>query len=195
MRGAKAAAALVGAVLAGVVMSFGQTFAPDVLAPLFNSAAPVVALAAAVSLAGRGAWGHVLLGAAAGPLAMVGYYGTTQLRGFGVSLAMVAFWSIAGVVTGVAMGLAVWSLRGHGPAWLRGPAAGYFPGVAFGEAAHGLVRISDTTPVEYWWGLAALGVSVLVWVAIRLLVSLRDRALAVAAAAAVGVALFLVYGG
>lgn len=31
MRGAKPAAALVGALLAGVVMSFGQTFAPDVL--------------------------------------------------------------------------------------------------------------------------------------------------------------------
>ena len=48
--------ALAGSLIAGVVMSFGQTYAPEALAPLFNSATPVVALAALVALACRGGW-------------------------------------------------------------------------------------------------------------------------------------------
>ena len=189
-----AALALGGALVAGVVMSFGQTVAPEPIAPLFNSAAPVVALAAAVALAGRGALTHVIFGASAGPLAMVGYYATTHLRGFGVSLQMVAFWSVAGVVSGAAMGLTVWALRRRAaPAW-RVPAAALFPGVAIGEAAHGLVRISDTTPAAYWAGLALLGAVILAWLARSFLDTTLQRVLAVAFAAAVGAALFVLYG-
>ena len=48
--------ALVVAFAAGVAMSFGQTYGPDWLAPMFNSAAPVVAVAglavAGLALAG-----------------------------------------------------------------------------------------------------------------------------------------------
>ena len=188
-------AALAGSLTAGVVMSFGQTYAPDVLAPLFNSATPVVALAGLVAAACRGTWWtHALLGAAAGPLAMVGYYATTMLRGYPVGMRMVLFWCVAGVVSGLAMGVAVWLLRGHGDPVLRGVAAGLFPAVALGEAAHGIRRIAETTPSTYWWAQAAVGVAVLVWLSLARLRSWRARLAALAVAVLGARVLFLIYG-
>jgi len=190
-----AAVAVVAAVAAGVAISFGQTYAPAGLAPLFNSALPVVTLAAAVSLAGRRWWQSAVLGAVAGPLAMVGYYSTASLRGFGVSLSMVAFWCAAGIVFGSLMGLAVWVLRGERASGLAGgAAAGYWPGIAAGEAAHGLTRIADTTPVPYWWvqlGLATVALAGLV--ALRL-AGASARLIAVGTALAVGAGVYVVYG-
>lgn len=155
-------AAVTVALAAGVIMSFGQTFAPAGIAPIFNSAAPVVALAAGVAFAARSWWGHVVLAAAAGPLAMVGYYGTSALRGYGVSSSMVMMWCTTGVIAGAVVGLAVWALRGHGDQLrhigpMRALGAAAFPAVALGEAAHGITRISDTTPVAYWWSLGQWG--------------------------------------
>ena len=187
--------ALAGSLIAGVVMSFGQTYAPEALAPLFNSATPVVALAALVAMACRGGWwAHALLGASAGPLAMVGYYATTSLRGFPVGMRMVGFWVVAGVVSGLVMGVAVWLLQGHGDPVLRGAAAGAFPAVALGEAAHGLRRIADTTPSSYWWVQAAVGVAVLAWLMVARLTSWPARLAAVAVAVLGARALFAVYG-
>lgn len=187
--------ALAGSLAAGIAMSFGQTYSPDALAPLFNSATPVVALAGLVAAACRGPWwAHALLGAAAGPLAMVGYYSTTMLRGFPVGMRMVLFWCVAGVVSGLAMGVAVWMLRGHGEQTLRGVAAAVFPAVALGEAAHGLRRIAETTPSSYWWTQAAVGVAVLVWLAAMRLSSLRARLAALAAAVLAARLIFVVYG-
>lgn len=181
--------------LAGVLMSFGQTFAVDPIRSLFNSATPVVALAGALAAAGRGLWSHITFGAVAGPLAMVGYYATTALRDYGVSMKMVLFWCVAGVISGVAMGVAVWALRGNGPGWLRGLGAAVLPATAIGEAAHGVVRISDTTSVSYWWSLGALGLALLAWLAVRRLEGIAERVLAVAATATFAVVLFLIYGG
>lgn len=192
--------AVVGAVGAGVVMSFGQTVAPQALAPFFNSAAPVVALAAALALVAR-SWGaHAVLGAAAGPLAMAGYYGTSALRGFGVSTSMVVMWCTAGVISGVVMGLAVWMLRGGGAGvrfiWtLRALGAAVFPAVAIGEAAHGLIRISDTTPKAYWWALVAVGVAVFVWLGATRLREWKQLVLAGAATAVGALVLLWVYNG
>lgn len=190
--------ALAGALAAGVVMSFGQTLALPGLAPLFNSAAPVVALAAAVALAARSWWAHALLAAAAGPLAMVGYYGTSSLRGYGVSSSMVLMWCTAGVVAGVVMGLAVWLLRDNAPGVrfigpMRALGAAVFPAVALGEAAHGVVRIADTTPVAYWWSLGAVGVGVLVWLAVTRLRSAGLMVLAAVAAIAGGSVIFWIF--
>lgn len=187
--------ALAGSLSAGVVMSFGQTYAPDVLAPLFNSATPVIALAALVAAACRGTWwAHALLGASAGPLAMVGYYATTSLRGFPVGMRMVTFWVVAGLVSGVAMGVAVWLLRGNGDPVLRGVAAGLFPAVALGEAAHGLRRIADSTPASYWWAQAAVGVAVWGWLTVTRLNSWRAGLAALAMGVLAATGLFTVYG-
>ncbi|WP_062130950.1 DUF6518 family protein [Demequina aestuarii] len=186
--------ALVGALVAGVVISFGQTFSPDVLAPLFNSAAPVVALAAAVSMAARAVWARMVMGATAGPLAMVGYYATSALRGYGVSTSMVLMWCTAGVIAGAAMGFALWTLR-HSDSWpLRAVSAAVFPGVALGEAGHGLLRVADTTPVAYWWSAAAAGVGVLTWLSLTRLRTMPGILLACATTAVFAGALFFIYG-
>jgi hypothetical protein len=189
---------VVGSVLAGVALSFGQDLAVEGIAPLFNSALPVVTLAAAVALAGESLSSCVVLAASAGPLAMVGYYGASILRGFGASSSSVLLWVSAGVVAGSVMGAAVWAMRqphqAPPTAWVRGLAVGFWPGVALGEAAHGLVRIADTTPSAYWWAQGVAGVVVLVVLAARCLWSVPPRLVCVASAGAVAAALFLVYG-
>lgn len=183
---------------AGVALSFGQGAAPDGIAPLANSALPVVTLAAGAALGGRQLWASVVLAACAGPLAMVGYYTTSVLRGYGASSSSVALWVGAGVVAGSVMGAAVWTMgqpRQTPPAmWRRGLAVGYWPGIAVGEAAHGLTRIADTTPTAYWWCQAVLGVAVLAWLAAALLSSWKARLCALASAGAVGIALYTAYG-
>lgn len=185
--------ALAGALIAGVAMSWGQTYAPDVLAPLFNSAAPVVALSAAVAWAGRGTVSTIALGAAAGPLAMVGYYVTAQVRGYGMSAGLV-FWSMAGIVIGSLVGIAIVLMRRRLHPLATAAAVAWMPGLALGEAAHGLTRIADTTPVAYWWAQALLAVGVLVWLAITRLTSLASRAAAVIATAGVAAVTWVVYG-
>ncbi len=189
---------VVGALLAGVALSFGQTTAPDGIAPLANSALPVVTLAALAALAGRQLWACVALGAAAGPLAMVGYYGTSVLRGFGASSSSLLLWVTAGLVAGSVMGAAVWAMRQpreDAPSMLlRGLAVGFWPGIALGEAAHGLTRIADTTPTAYWWTQAVVAVAVLAALATTRLVGARARLVAVGAAAVVAAGLYVVYG-
>ena len=189
---------VVGALLAGVALSFGQTTAPDGIAPLANSALPVVTLAALAALAGRQLWACVALGAAAGPLAMVGYYGTSVLRGFGASSSSLLLWVTAGLVAGSVMGAAVWAMRQpreDAPSMLlRGLAVGFWPGIALGEAAHGLTRIADTTPTAYWWAQAILGVVVLGVLATTSLNGVRAWAGAVASTIVVAGALYVAYG-
>ncbi len=172
MKGSVAiSAALVGPVVAGIGMSFGQSVSPDWLLPLFNSAAPVAAIAVAAALAGRRPWQARALAALAGPMTMAGYFGTSTVRGFGVSSPWLPFWCTAGFAIGVVLGSAVWVLcsseTGRAPGtgrsarvW-RGLAAAAWPGIAIGEAAHGIVRIADSTPVGYWWTEYAVGVAVL----------------------------------
>lgn len=189
----KWAVALLVSLSAGIAMSWGQTFAPEGLAPLFNSAAPVVALAAGVAWMASGWRTSVLWGALAGPLAMVGYYGMSAIRGFGVNPSMVLLWCVAGVLFGSVMGLAVWLIRSRDDAW-AGLAAGFWPGIALGEAAHGTQRIADTTPVGYWWTLAGLGVTVLAIVLVTRVSNVLPRALGIVTSAAVATVVFMVYG-
>jgi len=136
-----------------------------------------------------------VLGALAGPLAIAGYYGTSFARGYGVSMSFVLLWAVAGVLFGAVMGLAVWLLRSPmRPTWLRAVAAGYWPGIAAGEAAHGIVRIPVTTSVGYWIGEAIVAIAVLAATLWRKVRGWRATLAAVAAAAAIAVALFAVYG-
>lgn len=190
--------AVAGTLLAGVGMSFGQTFGPEWLAPLFNSAAPVVAIAAASALAGRRLWHAVALGAFAGPLVMVGYYGTAALRGFGVSSSWILFWCTVGVAVGAVMGSAVWTLWGPGrngaSSTRRGLAISVWPGVALGEAAHGIVRIADSTPVGYWWTEVAVGLAVLATLCTTRVRSRRGVTFAVLGTAVIAGGLYFTYG-
>jgi hypothetical protein len=190
--------ALAGPLLAGVGMSFGQTFAPESLHPLFNSAAPVAAVAAASALAGRRLWQAVTLAALAGHLMMFGYYATAALRGYGVSSFWVLFWCTAGVAVGATVGAAVWMLRLPGsnmpsPLW-PGLAAAVWPGIALGEAAHGIARIADSTPVGYWWAEVAVGVAVLATLCVTAVRSRSGIVAALLGTAVIAGGLYLVYG-
>ena len=189
---------VLGCLAAGVGLSFGQGLSGEGIAPLFNSALPVVTLAAVAALAGRELWACAALASIAGPLAMVGYYGASSLRGLGVSTSSVFLWVTAGVVAGSVMGAAVWAMRQPPRAapgdMARGLGVGFWPGIALGEAAHGLVRIADTTPTAYWWVQAAMGIAVLGVLAVRCLNSVTARLVSVASAVAVGVAVFVAYG-
>jgi hypothetical protein len=191
-------AALAGPALAGVGMSFGQSVSPDALLPLFNSAAPVAAIAAATALAGRRRWQAVALAAAAGPATMAGYFGTAALRGFGVSSTWLVFWCTVGVAVGAVMGAAVWTLRltAHDPSspvW-SGLAASVWPGMALGEAAHGIVRIGDSTPVGYWWTQCAVGVAILVATCLWRARQRLSVTVAVLGTVTIASGLFLTYG-
>ena len=92
------------------------------------------------------------------------------------------------------MGAATWALRSPVPALVKGVAAALWPGIAMGEAAHGLVRVADTTSVAYWWAEAALGLAVLAWLATRRVPGRTARAAAIVSAAVIAAATFAVYG-
>jgi hypothetical protein len=153
--------ALAGAVVAGVAMSFGQTYAPEAIAPLFNSAAPIVAIAGLVAFGSRQIWGAMLLGGLAGPFMMIGYYATAYLMDFDTSAEWAAVWVSVGVVFGVLMGFATWLMRAYVDIVWRAIGASVWPAVAIGEAWHGLARINDPAQDTYWWAQAGVGVFVM----------------------------------
>ena len=186
--------ALIFGFVAGVAMSFGQTYASDAVRPLFNSAAPVVAVAGLVAFAARRWWTSALIGALAGPVLVAGYYLTAHARGFAASASYVALWSTAGVLFGAAMGLAVWTLLSPTPTPAKAIAAALWPGVAIGEAWHGLARIADSTPAGYWWTQATVGVAVLVATAWYHVPTWSGRAIAAASTIVIAAGVFAVYG-
>ena len=186
--------ALAFAFTAGVGLSYGQTYASDALAPLFNSATPVVLVAGLASLGSRRWWGAATLGALAAPTIVAGYYLASHLRGFAGSAGNITMWGVAGVLFGAAMGVAWWLLRTPTSPWLRAAGAAAFPGIAIGEAWHGLSRIADTTPATYWWTQAALGGATLVLLAGWRVPTWWARLLAAGFTAAIAVAIYAVYG-
>ncbi len=190
---------VLGSIMVGTGLSFGQGIAVDAIAPLFNSALPIVTFAALAAMLRRQLWACVLFASAVGPLAMVGYYATSTLRGLGASSSWALLWIVAGIIAGSVMGAAVWAMRQPLPAmpasWVRGLAVGFWPGIAFGEAAHGLTRIADSTPALYWWVQVGAGVLVLAVLITTRLTAVTARLIAVASAAAVGAGLYVVYGG
>ena len=187
-------AALAFAFAAGVGLSYGQTYAPDGLAPLFNSAAPVVLVAGLASLGARRWLGAASLGALSAPALVAGYYVASHLRGFAGSARNIAMWGAAGVVFGAAMGLAWWLLRTPASPWLRAAGASVLPGIAIGEAWHGLTRIADSTPAAYWWTQAIVGAAMLLLLASWKVPTWPARLLAAGFTAAIAAAIFAIYG-
>jgi hypothetical protein len=159
-----------------VLTSYGQTYAPHAIAPLFNSATSWSVVAFIAAFAARRPSRAALLGATAFGMLLVGYYVAAQLRGYPVSLATTAVWIAATVALGPLLGVAASWFRSapRGPRDLRrGLAVAPLGGIAMGEAVYGILVISDTTPVGYWWTQLALGAA---FVAISL--ALRARGLA-----------------
>ena len=163
---ARVSMALTGALLAGVLTSFGQ--AVPGLSSVSNSAGPwfVVAVALCV-LAG------VRAGRVALPLAMalgvvllelmhVGYWATSNLRGYPDFLSVTNFWVLMGIPAGLLAGAVAVSVRAPDVRW-RGAALGVTAAILIGEGVRALLQIAATTGVVAWIVEIAVGVAVLVF--------------------------------
>ncbi len=161
---ARVTMALTGALLAGVLTSFGQA-APG-LSSVANSAGPwfVVAVALCV-LAGVRA-GRValpvamVLGVVLLELMHVGYWATSNLRGFPDVLSITNFWVLLGFPAGALAGAVAVAVRAADVRW-RGAALGATAAVLVGEGVRALLQVADTTGPVTWVVEIAVGVAVL----------------------------------
>uniref|UniRef100_A0A942Y8H2 Uncharacterized protein n=1 Tax=Neobacillus citreus TaxID=2833578 RepID=A0A942Y8H2_9BACI len=145
--------ALTGAALAGVLTSFGQ--AVPGLASVSNSAGPWFAVAAALCLLAGVRGGRLGL-----PLAMslgvvllelmhVGYWATSNLRGYPDVLSLTNFWVLMGVPAGILAGAVAVAVRSRDERW-RAAALGVGAAVLVGEGVRALLQVADTTGVGAW---------------------------------------------
>lgn len=186
--GLAAAVGLIG----GVLTSYLQGFLPDPVAPLANSAAPWCLIAFATALRARRPLVAVVCAVLALLLLNLGYGLGSALRGYTYSTSTTVFWSAAAVLVGPLLGLSAYWLRRSTP-WWDAVGAGYVAGILLGESAHGVLAISDTTPVGYWLAEGLAGVVGLVVVAAVRLRRPAPIAVAAGTAVLVGGALLLVY--
>lgn len=162
---ARVTMALTGSLLAGVLTSFGQ--AVPGLSTVANSAGPwfVVAVLLCV-LAGVRA-GRValplasVLGVVLLELMHVGYWATTNLRGFPDVLSITNFWVLMGVPAGVLAGVVAVAVRAPDLRW-RGAALGATAAVLVGEGVRALLQVADTTGPVTWVVEIVVGLAVLV---------------------------------
>jgi hypothetical protein len=146
----------------GALTSFGQTFLTgSVPSALFNSASPWVAVALLAGLRLPGRW---RIAAVAGALTqaglVIGYYATSELRGYAADMTSVMIWIAAGVVAGPAFGAAGALLR-DARRGVRVTAVGITGSVWLVEGLHYLwmVRTSNHGPgTTAGWVYIAVGV-------------------------------------
>ena len=163
------------ALILGALTPLGQGALPPEFSSLANSASGwTIPTALLVWLFARG-YPEAAIGGALGFVALtIGYTVASTWRGVDFDP---LFWVIVGVVVGPFIGLAAHALR-------RAPlhaalGTGLLSGVLVGEAIYGLIVVGDTTSPVYWWIAAALGVSLLAAMAIRIR---RPRLIVVATA-------------
>lgn len=173
---ARVSIALTGALLAGVLTSFGQ--AVPALATVSNSAGPwfvvaVLLCAVAGVRAGRVALLlAMLLGVVLLELMHVGYWATTVLRGYPDVLSITNPWVLLGVPAGllagaVAVALRVGPRRGTRGAVLVAGALGIVVAVLVGESVRAFLRVATPETTPAWAVQLAVGVVVLVVAIVR----------------------------
>ncbi|WP_144762447.1 DUF6518 family protein [Curtobacterium sp. 9128] len=162
---ARATMALGGALLAGVATSYGQ--AVPALSTLANSAGPWFAVAVVLLLlvGVRGGRRGLVLAALAGvvflELMHVGYWATSNLRGYPDTLSITNPWVLIGIPAGVLAGLVAVLVRSPDARW-RGAALGASVAVLVGEGMRALLQVAGSTGVTPWVVEIAVGVAVLV---------------------------------
>ncbi|WP_420369837.1 DUF6518 family protein [Curtobacterium sp. L1-20] len=161
---ARVSIALTGALLAGVLTSFGQ--AVPGLSSLANAAGPWFVVAGALCLlagvrAGRAALPlAMVLGVVLLELMHVGYWATSNLRGFPDVLSITNPWVLLGVPAGLLAGAVAVSVRARDTRW-RGPALGVTAAVLVGEGVRALLQVAATTGTVTWVVEILAGVAVL----------------------------------
>lgn len=156
--------ALSGALLAGVLTSFGQ--AVPALSSVANSAGPWFLVAVALCI-GAG----VRAGRFALPLAMalgvvllelmhVGYWATTNLRGYPDFLSLTNPWVLLGIPAGLLAGAVAVSVRSRDARWRAG-AFGVTAAILIGEGVRALLQVVATTGPVTWVVEIVVGVLLL----------------------------------
>lgn len=140
---------LVVGLLVGAATSLLQTVLPDAVSSLANSGA-VWALAGILVayLLRRGIAVTTLLGVLALIGEVLGYYGTSAARGFGVSVGSVAFWLLAAVVFG-AVGGAAAGLLGEPAMHRRLTGLAVPTGILLGEGGYLVTAVGRAVLVPY----------------------------------------------
>lgn len=161
---ARVSMAASGALLAGVLTSYGQAVEP--LSSVANSAGPWFLVAVGLLLAAGGAAARRLvvampLGVVFLELMHVGYWAATNLRGFPDVLALTNFWVLMGVPAGVLAGAVVVVARST-DGRMRGAAFGVTAAVLIGEGTRALLRVAETTGVVTWIVEIGVGVGLVV---------------------------------
>ncbi len=162
---ARVSIALTGSLLAGVLTSFGQ--AVPALATVANSAGPWFVVAVALCLlagvrAGRvGTPLAMLLGIASLELMHIGYWATSNLRGYPDVLSITNFWVLMGIVAGVLAGGVAVTLRSTDDRWRAG-AVGVVAAVLVGEGVRAVLRVADQQTIAGWVAEIVVGAVLLV---------------------------------
>jgi hypothetical protein len=177
------------ALLLGGLTSFAQGALPDALRPLANSASGWTIPTALLVWALRERAGvSAAFGALAFELLVLGYVLVSQLRGIPDSeVVFLAIGLVGGPVVGAA---AAWL---HERGWRPAVGAGVLAGVMLGDAAWGLGVVLASTGWIYWTVVGALGLALLVAVALGRGLRRRDLLLAAGTTLATAAAFLAVY--
>jgi hypothetical protein len=175
--------------LLGAATSFAQTFLPDALRPFANSASGWTLLTAlAVGLCRARTVPSALFGAASFASLVVGYQFVSGLRGFPTDETL---FLIIGLVVGPFVGVAAsWLHRGG---WRMILGCGVLGGIALGEAAYGLILVSESTGWFYWTLIGAVGLALLAHTTVCQLHSASTRVAAAVLVLAVATGFYFAY--
>lgn len=175
--------------LLGAATSFAQGFLPDALRPFANSASGWTLLTAGAVAASRATTRpSALFGAASFVALVLGYQLMSTLRGFPTTETL---FLVIGVVVGPFVGVAA--------SWLRRADArgaigcGVLSGIAVGEGAYGLIRVSETTGWVYWTLITIAGLGLMLVTLLRGTTTTRARLLTVGLTAVVALVFFFSY--
>ena len=152
--------------IVGASTSVLQTYLDSPWASLVNAASPWLAPAFVLGLLVPRPRAAVVGGLVVCLSELVGYYVTSELRGFAAGGSILVFWAVCAVIGGPVFGGAGWATR-YGPARFAGLAAATLPAAFLAEAV-----------VAYWIRLDYRSSAVLfgaIGLALAVIIALRSR--------------------
>jgi hypothetical protein len=140
---------------------------PEQVGSLANSSGTWCLIAVLLALLARRQGSAAAFGAIALATLLIGYVSGAAFRNIPSSRSLIAFWGLAAVLVGPALGLAAHWIKTEKPNY-NAVGAGGVCGLLVGEGIYGLVEIADTTYPPYWWAEIIVGAGLLAWVGTRL---------------------------